>query len=81
MVTRARKVTELPFANTLNDDDLFVVDKTANGSSTTSRITFGDIKRWIVAGPYSDDIEANTGGLEIGELYYTEDGSVKVRLT
>lgn len=81
MATRARKVFELPHANNVAATDLFIIEKVSGNTSITSRISGRDVKKSMVKGPYANDSAANTGGVLVGEMYYTADGSVKVRLT
>ena len=81
MTTRARKVPELPVANTVANTDLFIIEKVSGNTTATSRITGTNLRKAMVRGPYANDSAANTGGVSVGELYYTNDGSVKVRLT
>lgn len=83
MSDRAKKFTEFDSIGTANNSiaggDIFImVDVSANA---TKRGTFSTIRKNIVRGPFTNDSTANTGGVELGELYYTADGSVKVRLT
>lgn len=82
MATRARKVPELPSANTVANTDLLIIEKVSGNTSVTSKITGANVKKSIVQvrGPYVNDSAANTGGVPVGDLYYTADGSVKVRL-
>lgn len=85
MATRARKITELPAANTIANADLLIVEKVSGNTSTTSKLSgsaFASNVKTImtVRGPFASDAAANTGGVSIGELYYTAAGDVKVRL-
>jgi hypothetical protein len=82
MSTRARKITELPASTTLSSNDVFVVEKVSNSSiSTTSKMTATSLRKLIVQGPYANDSVANTGGIVVGEPYYTADGIVRIRIT
>lgn len=81
MVSRARKVPELPVANTVANTDLFIIEKVSGNTSTTSRISGTNMRKAMVRGPFVNDTAAGIGGISIGELYYTNDGSVKVRLS
>lgn len=81
MATRARKVRELPGANSVAATDLFIIEKVSGNTSITSKISGTNVKKSMVKGPYANDSAANTGGVLVGEMYYTADGSVKVRLT
>lgn len=80
MATRARKVPELPGANTIVSADLFVIEKVSGNTSTTSKISGTNLRKAMVRGPYATDSVAGEGGVAIGEMYYAPDGSVKVRL-
>lgn len=80
MATRARKVIELPAANTIANTDLFIIEKVGVNGTTTSKITGANVRKQMVRGPYSNNSTAATGGVSVGEMYYTDDGSVKVRL-
>lgn len=86
MATRARKITELPAANTIANADLLIVEKVSGNTSTTSKITGSSFVSKVktimaVRGPFASDLAANTGGVAVGELYYTAAGDVKVRLS
>ena len=83
MVSRAKKIPELTSIGTANTSiasgDLFVIeDVSANTTKTGSLST---LRKAIVQGPYTDDAAANTAGVQLGQLYYTALGEVKVRLT
>lgn len=83
MVSRAKKIPELTSIGTANTSiasgDLFVIeDVSANTTKTGSLST---LRKAIVQGPYADDAAANTAGVQLGQLYYTALGEVKVRLT
>lgn len=80
MATRARKVPELPTANTVANTDLFIIEKVSGNNSTTSKISGANVRKQMVRGPYSNNSTAATGGIAVGEMYYTDDGSVKVRI-
>ena len=80
MATRARKVPELPGANSVAATDLFIIEKVSGNTSITSKISGTNVKKSMVKGPFPNDATANTGGVLVGEMYYTADGSVKVRL-
>lgn len=83
MSDRAKKISELPSIGTANTSvasgDLFpVVDVSAN---TTKYSTLSTLRKAVVQGPYADDAAANTAGVELGQLYYTAAGDVKVRIS
>ena len=80
MATRARKVPDLPSANSINAADYFIIEKVSGGSSVTSKISGTNLKKTVLSGPYGTDAMANTNGVAIGEMYYTPEGVVKVRL-
>lgn len=82
MVDRAKKVTELTSIGTANTSiasgDLFIVeDVSANTTKTSSLST---LRKAVVQGPYANDTAANTGGVVLGQLYFTAAGDVKVRI-
>lgn len=79
MTDRAKKVSELTALSSLAANDVFlVVDVSAN---TTKKVTFSTIRTGAIRGPFANDSAANTGGVAVGELYYTVAGDAKVRLT
>ena len=82
MSDRARKITELTSIGTANTSiasgDLFIVEDVS--ANTTKSATLATLSKAIVKGPYADDTAANTAGIALGQLYYTADGSVKVRI-
>lgn len=80
MTSRARKVPELIANTTVTTNDLFIIEKVVGNTSTTCKITGTNLRKAMVQGPFADDSAANTGGVSIGELYYTSAGDVKVRL-
>jgi hypothetical protein len=38
------------------------------------------LRKAIFQGPFADDTAANTGGVALGQAYYTAAGVVKVRI-
>jgi hypothetical protein len=83
MSDRAKKLTDLTSIGTANTSivsgDIFIVeDVSANATKSTTLLT---LRKAIMQGPYADDSAANTGGVELGQPYYTADGSVKVRIS
>lgn len=81
MSSRARKVPELPAVTTLSGTDLIIVEVVGANSTTTSKMTATNLKKAIISGPFDTDAAANTGGVQVGQLYYTGLGEVKVRLS
>lgn len=79
MVTRPRRVFELPTVTSITANDYIMVEKNTGNSYTTSKISGQNLHK--IKGPYEDDSEANTNSVSIGELYYTSTGTVRVRLT
>lgn len=82
MSDRSKKISELTSIGTANNsiaggDLIPVVDVSA---SATKNATLATLRKAVVQGPYASDNAANAGGVERGQLYYTPDGSVKVRL-
>lgn len=83
MSGRSKKISELTSIGTANNsiaggDLIPVVDVSA---SATKNATLATLRKAVVQGPFANDTAANTAGVERGQLYYTADGSVKVRLT
>jgi hypothetical protein len=82
MSDRAKKITELTSIGTANTSiasgDLFIVEDVS--ANTTKSATLSTLRKAIVQGPYADDTAANTGGVVLGQLYYTAAGEVKVRI-
>lgn len=82
MSTKSRKITELPANTALTSNDVIILEKVANSSvSTTSKMTVSNLRIQLFKGPYANDSAANTGGVLVGQPYYTSDGSLKIRLT
>lgn len=82
MTDRSKKISELPVATSVANNDLFIIDKaTGNTSYIIANNLFNSIETRFVRGPYDTDAAANTGGVGVGKFYYTSTGAVKVRLT
>lgn len=83
MSDRSKKLTELPLIGTANNSivsgDLFVVEDVS--ANATKSATLSTLRKAIIQGPFSNNATANTGGVELGQLYYSSDGSVKVRIS
>jgi len=83
MSDRAKKITELTSIGTANTSivsgDLFIVEDVS--ANTTKSATLSTLRKAIVQGPFADDATANTGGVSLGQLYYTAAGDVKVRIS
>lgn len=80
MASRARKIPELPEKTSIGSDDLFIVESVIGSNSSTCKMSGDNLKKSIVSGPYDDDSSAEVNGIQIGQLYYTSTGDVKVRL-
>jgi len=80
MSSRAKKLNELPSANTVGSNDRFIIEKVDGANTTTSVIEGSMLKSSIFVGPYDDDPGAAGAGVNVGEPYYTSSGDVKVRL-
>lgn len=81
MTTRSKKIPQLPVITTLSSNDLLIVEQfVSNTTSKTTAISGLNFKKTIVGGPFANDTAAGTGGVAIGQLYYTAAGDVKVRL-
>ncbi len=82
MSDRAKKITELTSIGTANTSiasgDIFIVEDIS--ANTTKSATLSTLRKAVVQGPYANDATANTGGVALGQLYYTADGTVKVRI-
>lgn len=83
MSNRAKKITEFTSIGTANTSivsgDLFIVEDIS--ANSTKSATLATLRKAIVQGPYANDSAANTAGVQLGQLYYTATGDVKVRLT
>ena len=82
MADRAKKITELTSIGTANTSiasgDIFIVEDIS--ANTTKYATLSTLRKAIVQGPFADDTAAATGGVILGQLYYTAAGVVKVRI-
>lgn len=82
MTDRAKKITELDpigtTATSIASGDLFIVEDVSANATKISTMT--TLRKNMVQGPYANDSAAGTGGVAVGEMYYTSDGSVKVRI-
>ena len=82
MADRAKKLTELTSIGTANTSiasgDIFIVEDVS--ANTTKSATLSTLRKAVVQGPYADDAAANSAGVELGQLYYTGSGEVKVRI-
>ena len=83
MSDRAKKITELTSIGTANSSiatgDIFIVEDVSANSTVSA--TLSTLRKAIVQGPYANNTAANTGGVALGQLYYTAAGEVKVRIT
>jgi outer membrane lipoprotein SlyB len=83
MSTNAKKIPELTSIGTANTSiasgDLFVIEDVS--ANTTKSGTLTALRKAVVQGPYDNDVIANNAGVQLGQMYYTSTGSVKVRLT
>lgn len=78
----SKKVIELPVFTALQANDRIIVEQVAANSSITGTTSIETMRRFLVkGGPFANDATANTGGVQVGQLYYTADGTVKIRLT
>jgi len=81
MSDRAKKITELSSSGTANasiaSGDIFIIEDIS--ANTTVSATLSTLRKAIVQGPYANNTAANTGGVALGQLYYTAAGDVKVR--
>lgn len=81
MSTRPRKLAELPSANSISSNDLFLIEKMSSNSSVTSTITASSLRKSIFKGPFANDSVANSNGIAVGEPYYIATGEVRVRIS
>lgn len=82
MTDRAKKIRELGNGTELTAlaaDDAFIVDDASAGN--TRYTSLGTIRKYVIVGPFANDAAANTGGVAVGQPYYTSSGDVKVRIT
>lgn len=78
----SKKVIELPVFTSLTANDRILVEQVSSNSSITGTSSIETLRRFVIkGGPFANDAVANTGGVQVGQLYYTADGSVKIRLT
>ena len=66
------------FTGKLDQTDKRVVEQSISTSSTITNIYNG--VGFNVPGPYSNDADAATAGVAVGDLYYISSGNVTVRL-
>ena len=82
MSDRSKKLTELTSIGTANNSiasgDIFIVEDVS--ANSTKSATLSTLRKAVVQGPYANDSAANTGGVSLGQLYYTAAGDVKVRI-
>ena len=82
MADRAKKLTELTSIGTANTSiasgDIFIVEDIS--ANTTKSATLATLRKAVVQGPFANDSAANTAGVQLGQLYFTADGTVKVRI-
>lgn len=89
MTDRAKKITELTAITNPAASDLLIIETDPAGSAVTKKITlqnllnsgFINTATISVTGPYANDTAAASANVAIGKLYYTADGTVKIRLT
>jgi len=79
-VVKAKKIPELPAANSVANVDLIVVENIGASSNTTSYITGANFRKAMCRGPYNDYASASNAGVALGEMYYNASGVVKVRI-
>lgn len=80
MAIKPRKIPELSKITSIGDNDLFVIEQVSGNTSSTFAITGSNLKKSIIKGAFLDDAEAASGGIGVGNAYYTPTGDVKVRL-
>lgn len=82
MTDNAKRVSELPTANTIGSSDRLLFLYNANTGAPSARtITVSNFTTNLISGPYASDAAANTAGVPLKGLYYDASGYVKIRLT
>ncbi len=89
MTDRAKKITELAACSSPASTDLLIIETDPSGAPATKKITVTALlntglintANLGISGPYANDTAANSANVGIGKLYYTNDGTVKIRLT
>ena len=77
----SKKVIELPVFTALTANDRIIVEQVAANSSITGTASMETLRKSVVkGGPFVNDAAANAGGVQVGQIYYTADGTVKIRL-
>ena len=78
-----KKLTDLTSIGTANTSiasgDLFIIEDIS--ANTTKSATLSTLRKAVVQGPYANDSVASSSDVALGQLYYTADGTVKVRIT
>ena len=73
-------IPELPTANTVGANDYFIIEKVGASGNTTSKVNANTAISSGINGPYANDTVANTNNVAVGDLYYDDNGFVKIRL-
>jgi len=68
-----------PFTGKLDNTDNRIVEQTIQSSTTINNIIDGSA--WQLPGPYTNEAAAAAAGIGIGQAYYDNGGTVRVRLT
>ena len=72
-----------PFTLKLDDTNRNVVNNAVDAQLGVSTVITGlqDGSGWQLPGPYTNEAAAATAGVAIGQAYYDNGGTVRVRLT
>ena len=89
MTDNAKKVSELPIANSAAATDRILLLKDPAGAASSRTITVNNfianvglnILGLSIPGPFANDLAANTGSIPVKGLYYDDSGTIKLRLT
>jgi hypothetical protein len=80
MANNGIKISDLPIANSIATGDRLVLYRPNSGTSVRT-ISFSNIYKSTILGPFANNTAANTGGVALNSLYYDSSGNVKIRLT
>ena len=81
MADEPRKLSDLPTATSIGVNDRFAILYNANTSSPSTRTVSGNnvLKSLFSGAPtYSNNANAVTGGLAVGQIYKTANGEIRI---
>ena len=67
------------FTGKLDNTDNRIVEQTIDASTTITNLIDGS--GWQLPGPYTNEAGAAAAGVQIGQAYYDNGGTVRVRLS